>query len=138
MLIEDNQLIKLYDAAYHQTAAEDENDLVKTAEYDRRWIKVRVPTVIVGGELTNGFPGNPLRPTSKTSEGADRAKKLAAACSSTTSAVKGSSRLDCSNRWTVGAAGESRLTSSTPATCKEVSRSPFEQLDHLLHEPGAF
>jgi len=51
-LIEDGQLIKLFDAAYHEIVKEDENSLLKAAEHDLRWVKIRRPTVVVGGELT--------------------------------------------------------------------------------------
>ncbi|MCA9215441.1 MAG: AAA family ATPase [Planctomycetales bacterium] len=50
VIIEDGQLIKLYDTSYHQTAPEDTG--LETAKYDRRWVKIQRPTVIVGGELT--------------------------------------------------------------------------------------
>lgn len=51
-LIEDGQLIKLFDAAYHDAVKEDEHSLFKAAEHDSRWVKIRRPTVVVGGELT--------------------------------------------------------------------------------------
>src|SRR5262249_2503850 len=53
-LIEDGQLIKLYDSAYHETVENQRNDdsLLRDANHDRRWIKIRRPTVVVGGELT--------------------------------------------------------------------------------------
>jgi len=51
-LIEDGQIIKLYDAVYHDAVENRPSSIVKTASYDRRWIKVRRPTVVVGGELT--------------------------------------------------------------------------------------
>jgi predicted ATPase with chaperone activity len=51
-LVEDGQLIKLYDSAYHEVVAEGEASLIKASDYDRRWVKVRRPTVVVGGELT--------------------------------------------------------------------------------------
>jgi len=51
-LIEDGQLIKLFDAAYHNAVKEDESNLLKSAEHDGRWLKIRRPTVVVGGELT--------------------------------------------------------------------------------------
>jgi predicted ATPase with chaperone activity len=51
-LIDDGQMIKFLDAAVH-TPVECSNDSVfKTSNYDRRWVKIRRPTVIVGGELT--------------------------------------------------------------------------------------
>jgi predicted ATPase with chaperone activity len=51
-IVEDGQLIKLYDSAYHEAAKEDGRSIVKVAEHDRRWIKIRRPTVVVGGEMT--------------------------------------------------------------------------------------
>ena len=52
VIIEDGQLIKLYDAAFHEKSGEEESTILKSAAYDRRWVKIRRPTVIVGGELT--------------------------------------------------------------------------------------
>ncbi len=51
-LFEDGHIIKLYDAAYHQRAEQDEDTLLSAANHDRRWVKIRRPTVVVGGELT--------------------------------------------------------------------------------------
>jgi len=51
-LVEDGQLIKLYDAAYHEALPEAEDSLLQAADHDRRWVRVRRPTVVVGGELT--------------------------------------------------------------------------------------
>lgn len=51
-LIEDGQIIKLYDGAMHEIARDDEGDLLSNDSTDARWIKVRRPTAIVGGELT--------------------------------------------------------------------------------------
>jgi predicted ATPase with chaperone activity len=51
-LFEDGQIIKLYDAAYHQRAEQDEDTLLSVANHDRRWVRIRRPTVVVGGELT--------------------------------------------------------------------------------------
>jgi predicted ATPase with chaperone activity len=51
-LIEDGQLIKLYDPAYHQVVEDSPGSFLKQSDYDRRWIKVRRPTVVAGGELT--------------------------------------------------------------------------------------
>jgi predicted ATPase with chaperone activity len=50
-VVEDGQLIKLYDAAYHEAIPTDDDSLIR-AEHDRRWIRIRRPTVVVGGELT--------------------------------------------------------------------------------------
>ncbi|MCA9184261.1 MAG: AAA family ATPase, partial [Planctomycetales bacterium] len=53
-IFEDGQIIKLYDAAVHESAPDDddEHSIVMSAAYDRRWLKIRRPTVVVGGELT--------------------------------------------------------------------------------------
>ncbi|MBW3597928.1 MAG: AAA family ATPase [Planctomycetes bacterium] len=51
-LFDDGQLIKLFDAAFHEPVEEEESTLLKAADYDRRWVKIVRPTVVVGGELT--------------------------------------------------------------------------------------
>jgi hypothetical protein len=44
----DGQIIRLYDTHNHRPAPEDETP----TEYDRRWVLIERPLVIVGGELT--------------------------------------------------------------------------------------
>jgi hypothetical protein len=44
----DGQIIRIYDSHCHRIASED----LTPAEYDRRWILIERPLVIVGGELT--------------------------------------------------------------------------------------
>jgi predicted ATPase with chaperone activity len=51
-IIVGGQIIKLYDSAYHESAKEDSEGIVRKADYDRRWAKIRRPTVVVGGEMT--------------------------------------------------------------------------------------
>ena len=51
-IIEGGQIIKFYDTSYHEELKSNSRSLIKTNEFDRRWIKVRRPTVVVGGELT--------------------------------------------------------------------------------------
>ena len=51
-LYEDGQVIKFYDSAYHKQVVNDERSIIKCGEYDRRWLKISRPTVVVGGELT--------------------------------------------------------------------------------------
>jgi predicted ATPase with chaperone activity len=51
-LYEDGQVIKFYDSAYHKQVVNDERSIIKCGEYDRRWVKISRPTVVVGGELT--------------------------------------------------------------------------------------
>ena len=51
-LTEDDQLIKLFDNSCHDEIAQDESGMLKSKDFDRRWVKIRRPTVTVGGELT--------------------------------------------------------------------------------------
>ncbi len=51
-LYDSGQIIKLYDPSYHSCVRGRSEGLLKTQEFDRRWVKVQRPTVIVGGELT--------------------------------------------------------------------------------------
>ena len=51
-IYEDGQIIKFYDSAYHRQVLNDGRSIIKCGEYDRRWLKVLRPTVVVGGELT--------------------------------------------------------------------------------------
>jgi predicted ATPase with chaperone activity len=51
-MIEDDCIIKVFDPAYHAEADEGENIEMKVSSWDRRWVRIRRPTVVVGGELT--------------------------------------------------------------------------------------
>lgn len=53
-ILDDGNLIKLRDDAFHvQTPIpEMESGLLNAQEWDRRWTRIRRPTVVVGGELT--------------------------------------------------------------------------------------
>ena len=53
-ILDDGNLIKLQDDAYHRPAptADEDDQLVGTQEFDRRWLRIQRPTVVVGGELT--------------------------------------------------------------------------------------
>jgi len=52
-ILESGQLIKFFDEAFHQAESEeDKSSFLKERPRDRRWIRVRRPTVVVGGELT--------------------------------------------------------------------------------------
>jgi hypothetical protein len=47
-VIDGREIITLFDPAYHQEVEQPADRM----SYDRRWVRVRRPTVIVGGELT--------------------------------------------------------------------------------------
>lgn len=48
----DGQIVKLFDPACHKPVADNEQSVLKGPHVDRRWTRIRRPTVIVGGELT--------------------------------------------------------------------------------------
>jgi predicted ATPase with chaperone activity len=51
-LVADGQIIKLFDPACHRPIEHGETTARKGNDYDRRWARIRRPTVIAGGELT--------------------------------------------------------------------------------------
>src|SRR5262245_28681329 len=48
----ESEIIKFFDPAYHVPMRRAGHELLKHDSHDARWIKVRRPTVVVGGELT--------------------------------------------------------------------------------------
>ncbi|WP_146528218.1 ATP-binding protein [Novipirellula artificiosorum] len=55
-ILDDGNLIKLQDDAFHRPAPVPEvgGDILRGQEWDHRWIRIRRPTVVVGGELVMG------------------------------------------------------------------------------------
>jgi predicted ATPase with chaperone activity len=51
-IVEDGQLIKLFDSACHLQVQDSQTGVLRSQEADRRWVRIRRPTVTVGGELT--------------------------------------------------------------------------------------
>jgi len=51
-IVEDGQIIKFFDASCHEPIESNISKLLKTSDQDQRWIRIRRPTVVVGGELT--------------------------------------------------------------------------------------
>ncbi len=52
VVLVEGELIKLYDPAYHAAVQNGQRRLLRQDSHDPRWVKVRRPTVMVGGELT--------------------------------------------------------------------------------------
>jgi hypothetical protein len=52
VLTAEGEVVKLYDPAYHRAEEESRDRLMRHDCHDRRWVKVRRPTVVAGGELT--------------------------------------------------------------------------------------
>jgi predicted ATPase with chaperone activity len=124
-LIEDGQFIKLYDAACHEAVEETEGSIIKTDHVDTRWIKVRRPTVVVGGELTMDNLEIRHDPRTNVSEGSIQLKSN---CGCLLIDDFGRQRIDPAellNRWIIPL--ESRQDYLTLATGKKI-QVPFEQL----------
>ncbi len=124
-IVEDGQLIKLFDAAYHVPVESSEKSLLKTEEHDRRWMKIRRPTVVVGGELTMDNLEIRHDTTSNVSEASLQMKSN---CGSLLIDDFGRQRMEPQellNRWIVPL--ESRIDFLTIATGKKI-QVPFEQL----------
>lgn len=51
-LIVDGLIIKLFDPANHEELPMTQDSIFKKDQIDNRWVKIRRPTIIVGGELT--------------------------------------------------------------------------------------
>ena len=51
-VVVDGEIIKFYDAENHQAVRSNLPALLKDEDHDSRWIKIRRPTIVVGGELT--------------------------------------------------------------------------------------
>lgn len=49
----DGEIVRLFDPNVHEEVLEDNNDgIIDKTPIDRRWVKIRRPTIVVGGELT--------------------------------------------------------------------------------------
>ena len=124
-IFEDGQIIKLFDAAYHQRSQDDSDTLLNAAAYDRRWIKIRRPTVVVGGELTMDSLEIRHDPNSNVSEAPLQMKSN---CGCLLVDDFGRQRIEPQellNRWIVPL--ESRVDFLTLSTGKKI-QVPFEQL----------
>jgi hypothetical protein len=51
-LVVEGEIVKFFDPAYHVPVRHSGGELLKQDTHDARWVKVRRPTVVVGGELT--------------------------------------------------------------------------------------
>lgn len=127
-IIDDGVIIKLYDAAYHvadNSVSEGTQQLVNLDDYDRRWIRVKRPTVVVGGELTLDNLEIRHDPRSNTCEAPLQMKSN---CGSLLIDDFGRQRVapvELLNRWIVPL--ESRHDFLTLPTGKKIS-VPFEQI----------
>jgi predicted ATPase with chaperone activity len=124
-IYEDGQIIKFFDAAYHQQTQDDSDSLIHEAAYDKRWVKIKRPTVVVGGELTMDSLEIRHDPGSNVSEAAIQMKSN---CGCLLIDDFGRQRIEPQellNRWIVPL--ESRIDFLSLASGKKI-QVPFEQL----------
>lgn len=124
-IYEDGQIIKLFDAAYHHVPNENADSAYGLESFDRRWVRVRRPTVVVGGELTIDALELRFDPNSKISEAPLQMKSN---CGSLLIDDFGRQRIEpreLLNRWIIPL--ENRIDFLTLSTGKKI-QVPFEQL----------
>jgi len=70
----DGFLIRLYDAEIHQEIAQSQQGMLKSDALDERWVRIKRPTIIVGGELTMDALEVRYNETTKISEASTQLK----------------------------------------------------------------
>ena len=124
-LIEGGQFVKLFDASFHDPVETCEAGLLKTESFDQRWIKIRRPTVVVGGELT--MDSLEIRHDTKTNV-SEASLQLKSNCGCLLIDDFGRQRIEPTellNRWIVPL--ENRQDFLTLSTGQKI-QVPFEQL----------
>ncbi len=124
-IVEDGQFIKVFDAAYHEPVGNSKTSFIKSADYDRRWVRVRRPTVIVGGELTLDSLEIRHDPRSNVSEAPLQMKSNCGCLLIDDFGRQRIEPLELLNRWIIPL--ENRIDFLTLATGKKI-QIPFEQL----------
>ena len=124
-IFEDGQIIKFFDAAYHQQAQDDSDSLIHQAAFDKRWMKIRRPTVVVGGELTMDSLEIRHDPNSNVSEASLQMKSNCGCLLVDDFGRQQIEPQELLNRWIVPL--ESRVDFLTLSSGKKI-QVPFEQL----------
>jgi predicted ATPase with chaperone activity len=125
VITEDGQFIKLFDAACHEPIDSGDTGILKTGEHDRRWLKIRRPTVVVGGELTLDALEIRHDPVSNVSEASLQLKSNCGCLLIDDFGRQRISPTDLLNRWIIPL--ENRYDFLMLATGKKI-QVPFEQL----------
>src|SRR6478609_8982988 len=124
-MVEDGQFIKLFDAACHELISDGSTGILKSTEHDRRWVKIRRPTVVVGGELTLDALEIRHDPVSNVSEASLQLKSNCGCLLIDDFGRQRISPTDLLNRWIIPL--ENRYDFLTLPTGKKI-QVPFEQL----------
>jgi predicted ATPase with chaperone activity len=125
VLIVEGELIKLYDPAYHVALGTEQRRLLREDGHDQRWVKVRRPTVMVGGELTLDSLEIRHNPKANVSEAPLQMKSNGGTLLIDDFGRQRVNPVDLLNRWIVPL--EKRYDFLTLASGKKV-QVPFDQL----------
>ena len=131
----DGEIMRVFDPANHEELPLDACEgLYETRKIDRRWVRIRRPTLIVGGELTMSA----LEVTMNTSTGiCESPLQLKSNCGTLVIDDFGRQRMrieELLNRWIVPAGTALRLPQHAQ---RQEDRGAVRPTDHLRHEPGA-
>lgn len=64
----DGQILKLYDPIHHERVDEPSGGLLRPIDHDRRWVRIRRPSIMAGGEMTMQHLEIQFDPITKVSE----------------------------------------------------------------------
>ena len=124
-VISEGEIIKFYDSAYHVPVDGSQRRLIRQDSYDNRWIKVRRPTVVVGGELTLDSLEIRHNPRTNISEAPLQMKSNCGSLLIDDFGRQRMNHLELLNRWIVPL--EKRYDFLTLASGKKI-QVPFDQL----------
>jgi predicted ATPase with chaperone activity len=120
------EIIRLFDPATHEPVPETASGLLEErSRHDRRWVRIRRPTVVVGGELTLNHLEITHNPTTGTNESPVQMKSNGGALVIDDFGRQGVSIAELLNRWIVPL--EKRVDHLTLPTGRQL-QIPFEQL----------
>jgi predicted ATPase with chaperone activity len=126
-VVDDGVIIKIFDASYHHSApvTQSRRSIMAVQEHDRRWVRVKRPTVIVGGELTLDNLEIRHDPRSNTCEAPLQVKSNCGCLLIDDFGRQRVAPAELLNRWIVPL--ENRIDFLTLPTGKKIS-VPFEQI----------
>jgi hypothetical protein len=124
-LVVDGLIIKLFDAANHEEIACRQDSIFRKDHIDERWVRIRRPTIVAGGELTMNSLEVQYNATSKTCEAPLQMKSNCGTLLIDDFGRQRMAPIELLNRWIVPL--EKRYDFLSLPTGKKV-RVPFDQL----------
>jgi len=125
VLLMEGQIVKLYDPANHEPLGSAPGGILREDDRDRRWVEIRRPTIVAGGELTMDNLEIYYDPATKISEAPLQMKSNLGTFLIDDFGRQRMAPIELLNRWIVPL--EKRYDFLTLANGKKV-RVPFDQL----------